>query len=141
MSPMAAKDFTTFAKAELRAALNDQAHIQGEWTGKSGIVWARFPLADGVFGYWLLQRRSLSEMRAEVAISRGERNPGEFFGTSPSGLDGYRARASDIAAVHDWWPAQSTDEVRSSTEALLGALQGSAPAFYVQMRPLLATGV
>src|SRR6266850_1838397 len=120
---MTAKEFTAFAKAALKTALGAEAYVRGEWTGSSGIVWARFPLGNDTFGYWTLQRRYLRELRAEAAISRGERNPGELFASTKPGLKGYRVPVCDIAAVDDWWPAESADQVHSSTTALLEALK------------------
>jgi hypothetical protein len=134
------KEFSVFAKDLLLRELGPGAYVRTEWTGKSGVVWARYPLADNLFGYWSLQRRHLAELRAEVAISRGQRNPGEFGDSGVAGREGYRARLSTLGAVPDWWPAATSEDVIASTRALLAALKELSPTFYERLSDRVATG-
>jgi hypothetical protein len=101
-------------------------------------AWARFPRADGFYGYVGL-RRHLDWVNGEAGISREPADLADLFplpGTPAPDASGYRIRLGDLLHGEDrWWPAGESERelvVQLETLALQLAVKGGA---YVRTWP------
>lgn len=124
--------FARHARAAIEKHVAETRTSSVHWSIGVNEAWARFPRADGHYGYVGL-RRHLDWLSGEAGISREPCELADLIplpGPTRADAPGYRIRLGDLLDGEDrWWPAgESEGELVGRLEylALQLAVKGSA---------------